>query len=303
MRNRKTKSLVVMLAFVVAMLSSRSTQAQTFKKVNVQHRAKMAQIASGGASVWGLDTNGHPYIFKGASFVQASTISLAQIAVGGGSTRQPDAVWAVDWAYNIYHVVKSGTTYLFNQIPGSLDTIAVGIGYQDGCHPYEVWGLNYAAEIWRFDFCKNNWDQIWGSLQTLAVSGGDVWGINGNGDLYVFDYGTLGFQQANSGALQVAVEPQGVWMLSQESGHTYVEQIGGNGYSARACCGASSLTQIQAGDGVWGVNASGEVFVLRYAQFEFVQIPGAVLASVSVGAGTGVWGIDFSGQVWAFSTP
>ncbi|MBZ5723260.1 MAG: AMP-binding protein, partial [Acidobacteriia bacterium] len=154
----------------------------------------MKQISSGGASVWGLGTNGHAYVFKTTKFLQVSTISLTQIAVGGGNQRQPDTVWALDSTGGIYNVVKSGTTYVFNQMPGILDFIAVGIGYQDSCHPYEVWGLNPSAQIYRFDFCLNNWDQIAGTLETIAVSGGDVWGMNGDGTVFSFDYTTQSFQ-------------------------------------------------------------------------------------------------------------
>ena len=308
MKNRITKVLVITLA-VVAMVSSRSALAQTFKKVNVQNKARMAQIASGGMSVWGLGTNGHPYISRGGSFVQASTISLTQIAVGGGNLRQPDAVWAIDSAYNIYEVVKSGTTYLFNQIPGSLDFIAVGIGYQDACHPYEVWGLNQFAEIWRYDFCAKNWSQIPGSLGWMIVSGGDVWGVNGINQLYRFDYTSLTFKFVHlisEAGVPFAVGPGSVWalMLPSFPGEpTYVNQILPlTGLNAEGFYPA--VTQIQAGgDGVWGIDASGQVFVLHYADSIFVQIPGIVLSSISVGSGGGVWGIDPTGQVFAFSTP
>lgn len=304
MKNRTAKSIVAVLALVCISAFSPAALAQTFRKVNVQHRAKMAQIASGGASVWGLDSSGHPYVFKGISFVQEGTISLAQIAVGGGSARQADAVWALDPTGNIYQVVKSGSTYVFNRIPGVLDFIAVGIGYQDSCHPYEVWGLNTSSEVWRYNFCASNWDQEPGFLCAIQVGGGDIWGTDCNGDLFAFDYATQQFLQRLTGVLQVAVEPQGAWVLGQESGHTYVSQITGNGDLARSCCLASSLVQIQAGDGVWGIDTSGEVYVLRFAQgFGFVQIPGIALASVSVGSGGGVWGIDSTGQVFAFSTP
>ena len=313
MRNRITKALVVALA-VVATVSSRSALAQTFKTVSVQNNVKMAQIASGGMSVWGLGTNGHPYIFKGGSFVKASTISLTQIAVGGGNVGQPDAVWALDLAHNIYKAVKSGNTYSFNQIPGSLDTIAVGVGYQDSCHPYEVWGLSpyvvgllNSSGILRFDFCKSDWDQIPGMLGSLAVGGGDVWGTDGNNEVFGLDFASMTFQLFNVAASQVAAAPEGAWgtLYVSEQDETLILRTDSNhGFLSGDIIGITpgSLTLLAGGDGVWGINPSGQVFVYRYAYNGFLQIPGIVLTSLSVGSGGGVWGIDGNGQVYVFST-
>ena len=300
MKNRTVRASVVVLALVLTIVLSPSARAQSFSKVIVQGKAKMKQISSGGASVWGLGTNGHAYVFKTTKFLQVSTISLTQIAVGGGNQRQPDTVWALDSTGGIYNVVKSGTTYVFNQMPGILDFIAVGIGYQDSCHPYEVWGLNPSAQIYRFDFCLNNWDQIAGTLETIAVSGGDVWGMNGDGTVFSFDYTTQSFQSIYHGTY-LAAAPQSVWVFNHDVPSDYVHQFTPSGGTAVSVI--LSLTQIQAGgDGVWGINSSGQVFALRYAATEFVQIPGILLASISVGSGGGVWGIDSTGQVFAFST-
>jgi Tectonin domain len=74
----------------------------------------------------------------------------------------------------------------------------VGIGYQDNCHPYEVWGLNPGANIYRYNFCGQNFEQVAGTLGTLSVGGGDIWGINGNGNIFAFNFATLGFDQALS---------------------------------------------------------------------------------------------------------
>ena len=296
------KASVLVLAFVLTIALSPSSLAQSFKKVGVKGGAKMTQIASGGRSVWALATNGQPYIYQNNQFVLANTRSLTQIALGGGNLRQADAVWAVDSATNIYRASKSGTSWVFKQVPGNLDFIAVGIGYNDNCHPYEVWGLNPSAEIWRYDFCVKNWSQIPGSLGWMVVSGSDVWGINGNGTLYYFDYALGSFQQAMGGGALFAVGPQSVWVFDH-SGITpdAVYQVTPSGNIALA---VQSLSQIQAGgDGLRGIDLSGQVFELRYAAERSVQIPGIVLASIGVGSGGGVWGMDFTGQVFAFSTP
>src|SRR6202011_1412793 len=96
MKNQKQNSLVVMLALVLGITCVQSAPAQTFKKVKVNGNAPLVQVASGGASVWALASNGHPYIFNGKSFGLASSISLSQIKVGGGNAAQADAVWALN---------------------------------------------------------------------------------------------------------------------------------------------------------------------------------------------------------------
>jgi hypothetical protein len=299
MNNRNMHALVVTLALVSALALSPSAPAQTFTEVSVQGNAKIAQIASGGMSVWALTQHGHPYIFtKGTGFVQVSTISLTQIAVGGGNQFQSDTVWALDAATNIYQVVKSGTAYVFNRIPGSLDFIAVGIGYQDSCHPYEVWGLNPSAEIFRYDFCAKTWDQIPGTLQTISVGGGAVWGINGNGEVYQF--GPNGFYHWNRILAQISLDPNGDYWGVDSNSLVYKFCI--------MCSGAiqpisSGLTSIQAGgDGVWGLDSTGQVWRFDPLPYQFAPIPSS-FASISVGSGGGVWGIDSAGLVYAFSRP
>jgi hypothetical protein len=286
-----------MLALVLGMACVQSAPAQTFKRVMVKGGAPLVQIAPGGASVWARASNGNPYILKGKQFVLANSISLSEIAVGGGSTFQADAVWGLDSSGRIYSARKSGTSWIFDQMPGVLDSIAVGAGHVDSCHPYEVWGLS-STLIYRYNFCVQNWDNVPGSLATLAVGGSDIWGINGNGDVFYFDFGTLSFWKWPSswGASdQVAVGSNGVWVLSRgdiyelEYSSPYFVSVG------------TGLTQIRAGgNGMWGLDASGGVFFLRSWHLYF--IPG-VLTSISVGSGGGVWGLDSSGKAFAFSTP
>jgi hypothetical protein len=300
MKNLLGKSLVKMLALALGIASTQSAAAQSFKHVSVKGGVALAQIAAGGASVWALARNGNPYILKGRQFVLANSISLTQLAVGGGNALQADAVWGLDSSGNIYSAAKSGTSWIFNQMPGVLDFIAVGIGYNDSCHPYEVWGLNSAAEIYRYDFCIQNWDQVGGTLGSLAVGGGDIWGVNGLFQLFRFDFATLTFMQKSILFTQVTVGPNGVWTLQTDNSvyefddHTQVFFL---------VSPTLRLTQIQAGgNGVWGIDSSQQIFRLEPSTWSFVQIPGA-LVSISVGTGGGVWGVNAAGQAYGFSTP
>src|SRR5258708_8865545 len=102
MKNQSAKSVALVLGLVLGMACTQLATAQTFKKVKVNNNAPIVQVASGGASVWALASNGNPYIFKGKNFVLANSISLSQIAVGGGNAVQADVVWALSSSGNIY---------------------------------------------------------------------------------------------------------------------------------------------------------------------------------------------------------
>ena len=297
MENQAGKSFVKILALVLGMIWVQSAPAQTFKRVIVKGGAPLVQIASGGASVWARANNGKPYILKAGKFVLANNISLTQLAVGGGNAFQGDAVWGLDSSGNIYSASKSGASYVFNPMPGVLDFIAVGPGYQDNCHPYEVWGLNPSAQIFRFNYCLQNWEQVAGTLSTLSVGSGEAWGLNGNGDVFRFNFTTLAFEQMHAGSYtQITVGINAVFANDLEDFPLEWTQLGVVSLPKR-------LIQIQAGgDGVWGIGSSQQIYRLQPFTNSLTQIPGA-LVSISVGSGGGVWGIDSSGKAYAFSTP
>jgi len=188
MKNQSAKSLAIILALVLGMACTQFAPAQTFKKVKVNKNAPIVQVASGGASAWALASNGNPYTFNGKNFVLANSISLSQIAVGGGNATQADAVWALNSSGNIYRATKSGSTWTFSQVPGSLDLIQVGPGYRDNCHPYEVWGLNTGSQIYRYNYCTSQFDQQSGFLCDIHVGGGDIWGAQCGPNVYRFNF-------------------------------------------------------------------------------------------------------------------
>jgi hypothetical protein len=299
-KNQTSNTLIVMLALVSSLASSQFAPAQTFKKVSVQGAPKMAQIASGGTSVWALASNGNPYIYNGTQFVLAKTISLTQIAVGGGNLHQADTVWALDSAGNIYKAAKSGTSWVFSHIAGSLDLIAVGPGYQEKCHPYEVWGLNTSSQIYRYNFCSKSFEQEPGNLCDIHVGGGDIWGADCGPDVFRFNFATGVFDQIYTffGFAELAVGADGgVWAIDTSSSIVWQYDSFGDGFQHTYSVG----TQIQAGgDGVWVLN--GQKIYRFGPPLQFVQVPGS-LVSISVGTGGGVWGIDSLGNVRAFSMP
>jgi Tectonin domain len=299
MKNQTAKSLASILTLVLAIGCAQSALAQSFKQAFVKDGAGLVQVAAGGASVWALDVDGHPYIFQNNLFVLANAVSLSQIAIGGGNDFQADAIWGLDSSGKIYSATKSGSSWLFSQTAGVLNSIAVGPGYNDHCHPYEVWGINPNTLIFRYDFCSGSFNQVAGTLDGLAVGGGDIWGINGNHEIFRFNFATGSFDKLPGILAQISVGPSSVWGINTDS---LIYEFYDN--TQRFSQLQGSLNQIQAGgDGVWGLNSSNLIFRLDPNTSTFVQIPGT-LDQISVGTGTGVWGINSSSnQAFAFSTP
>jgi hypothetical protein len=300
MKNKTVNALAKAFSVVLGIALVQSASAQSFKKIKVKGGAALVQVSSGGSSVWGLASNGHPYIFNGKQFVLANNISLSQISVGGGNAAQADTVWARDSGGAIYSAAKSGTTWTFTQVPSrNLFThVVAGPGYQDSCHPYEVWALNSGAQIFRYDFCGKNFALVNGILCSAWVGGGDMWGNDCLGNIFRYNFATGGFDQIPGALTEIAVGPNGVFGISSD---TLIWEFHDNIQNFTQLPG--SLGKIAAGgNGVWGLNSAQQVYRLEPGTATFVQVSGQ-MASISVGSGGGVWGIDNSGKVYAFTTP
>ena len=298
------KTNVAVLALVLGIAGLQSASAQTFKKVKVALNAPLVQVVSGGISVWARASNGNPYIYNGKSFVLANNISLTQIAVGGGNAAQADTVWALNSSGNIFHASKSGSSWTFSQIANGnfFTAVVAGPGYQDACHPYEVWALNSGSQIFRYNFCLGSFDSVPGILCDIHEGGGDVWGPDCGPDVFRFNFSTGSFNPVPSPFAAfpaLAVGPGDVvWGIDTSNGDLDQFQPFANAFGFVKCC----FTQIQAGgDGVWALSGT-NIYRLEPYSIGLVQVPGA-LTSISVGSGGGVWGINGSNQVFAFSTP
>ncbi|MBI3476060.1 MAG: hypothetical protein HY010_10025 [Acidobacteria bacterium] len=296
-----------LLALAVGLICIQAATAQSFKRVPVKGSVPIVQIAAGDSSVWALASNGHPYVYKGGQFAMAKNLVLTQIAAGGGSLTQPDAVWGISAAGNVYSATLTGTKWVFSLMPGVLDFIAVGIGYADDCHPYEVWGLNTAAFIYRYNYCLQNWEQAPGTLGTIAVGGGEVWGIGG-GLPFVFNFSTLSFDPppdaSNRSYVDITVGPFGAWAKRSFTGDPDVYLY--DKLLFEFSPEGDYLDQIKAGgNGVWGLgSAHSSIFISHFepSTLKFVEISREKLTSISVG-NSGVWGINGSHEVYSFSTP
>jgi hypothetical protein len=114
-KNHAAKSFAIVLGLVLGMACVQPALAQTFKQVKVRGGIPLIQVAPGGASVWALANNGHPYVYKNKQFILANNIFLCQIAVGGGNVAQADAVFGLDCSGNIYRATPSETIWTFSQ--------------------------------------------------------------------------------------------------------------------------------------------------------------------------------------------
>lgn len=300
MKNRIANYVVLMLALVVTSAFVQSAAAQRFKAVMVQGGSSLAQVSSGGSSVWALGTNGHPYIFNAGKFVQANSIVVSQIAAGGGDVGRHDAVWARDSAGKVYRGAYNGTSASFSQVTASgfVTLIAVGVGYQGNCHPYEVWILNSSAAIYRYDYCSKTFTPVNGILCSLWVGGGDAWGNDCSGNIFRFNVATGVFDQIPGALDEIAVGPNGVFGIS---GDSLIWEFQDNIQNFIQLPG--TLAHIAAGgNGVWGINSSQQIYRLEPSTATFGRIPGS-LVSISVGSGGGVWGIDAAGKGYKFTSP
>jgi len=141
---------------------------------NQEPNTTLAQIAAGGAGVWGLATKtGQIFELDFASHAfNKVTGKFGQIAVGN------NGVWGIDGSGNVHQ--WNTVTQKFAIMPGiSLTQISAG---GNG-----VWGLTSSGQIFRLDASSQTFVQIPGTLVTISAgTGGGVWGINSSGAVFAF---------------------------------------------------------------------------------------------------------------------
>jgi hypothetical protein len=214
--------------------------------------------------VWGYNASGQYYRWTGSAwaFISVPSGGLGGLVIAKGldDSCHPYEVWALGTftrrnPNNIWHY--SYCTGGWEQVAGQLASLSVGAG--------EIWGINYAGQVWRFDRgIFGGWAQIPGVLSSLAVGADGVWGVNSSQQVFQFDPATQTFVQIPNATLN------------------YVA-AGGNG--------------------VWGLNASHHVFRYQGISRTFALSPNVALNQITVGSGANVWGIDTNGNIRVFVTP
>jgi len=293
------KRIMMLLLCMAALIVP--AQAQHFQQVT-GFTGSMLQVAAGRSEVWGINTSGNVFRLVGSKFVSVSG-ALSKIAVGGGTAFQKDDIWGLDESGNIFRFDYG--TKSFTQIPptlaGSLEQIAVGVGYNDGCHPYEVWGINFKANAFRYNYCNHVFESLPINLFFFQVStaAGAIWGLNTDSHLLVWNFNTLQFQDTGqSGFASIAADGNDVWVLTGGTFDIFAVGAFNGSYGASRING--TLVQLAAGDaGVWGIDANLKIYRFDPAVGSFVIVPGS-LAQIAVGSGAGVWGVTNTGQVFTF---
>jgi hypothetical protein len=310
--SHKRVSCSIPLILICGALFAVPASAQHFEQVTVT--GTLVRVAAGRNEVFGLESGGAIWRYD-ASTQTFNRVpgSLQQVAVGGGTLSQLDAVWGITGGA-VYQF--NFTTEVFDKVSApEFSQIAVGEGVEDNCHPYEVWGIapgpsgSSTTNLYRYDYCTNTFvvqgdSAFW---TAVATGSGAVWsiddGLPGN-----FDFsGQEGFFVGNGATLltEIAVGVNDVWGTNSSN---QIFRYDPNTGAFVEIPGA--LAQIAAGgDGVWGVNSSNEIFRFDSssagrgtAEVSFVQVPGT-LTSIAVGSGAGVWGVNSSGEVFTFVRP
>ncbi len=285
-----------------------------------QMEGTLTQVAVGRNEVWGLNGS-EVYRFNGKKFAKIKG-SLTQISVGGGTLLQLDEVWGIN---------SDGYAYRYDFSTKALDfvaggkgcptcavvaysQIAVGPGYEDSCHPYEIWGITNFGTV-RYNYCTSQFESITSpsgvSLVQIATGGGDIWATDSQENFWEY-LGAAGW--GNGGGLhipipQIAVGVNDVWVIFA-NGWIWNFAVDDFGSSVVLFQPTWSPTQIATGgDGVWVLyntsDASGLIARYDFQQAGFSS-PFSLTSpavQIAVGSGAGVWVVDSSGQVYAFVRP
>jgi virginiamycin B lyase len=259
--------------------------------------SSLTQIAVGGQSVWGLNASGQIFQFNPTTqkFTQVPG-QLTSIAVGGGTLGQPEEVWGINGREILRFNPQDLPAGLFEQIPGQLSRISVGPGYEP-CHQAEVWGINASGDIYRFNYCANSFFQVPGILAQIAVGDSEVWGINSALQVYRFNFQTGTFDQVPGLLVAIATGGGQVWGLNLAGSIFRLDRNTGTFTQVPGVLAHISV----GGNGVWGVNFSDAVYRFDESSQGFVQVNG-VLTAIAVGSGVGVWGLD-ANHAFVFRAP
>jgi len=309
--------------------------AQHFKQMN----GTLTQIAAGRNEVWGLKGS-TVYRFNSSTmkFAKVSVPDesvLTQIAVGGGTLSQKDEVWGVSNGHVVFQYDFSTNKFVLQNTCGGSDCgafeqIAVGPGYEDNCHPYEVWGLDTTSPpqtfTWRYNYCTSQFDSIpqpddsYYYVSQIATGGGDVWAIDNYGEVWEYAspywfgpgpaYGEL------TGFEQISVGVNDVWTVNSGSIWNWAPST--QAYIYGVTLGVLAIQTATGGDGVWVIyNASGANGLIARYDFQLGPNNGGLgsgyfsspfsltspAVQIAVGSGAGVWAIDNQNRVYAFVRP
>jgi len=234
--SRTNVRFALCLTLICSIAAAVPASAQHFQQMN----GSLTQIAAGRNEVWGL--NGSEVYRFNATTQMFSEIKIkaygavTQIAVGSGTLLQKDEVWAVSFGGAAYRYDFSTNKFVLENGPctyacsPALVQIAVGPGYEDNCHPYEVWG-NGNGFPFRYNYCTTQFEYIPVSydgnnfaISQIATGGGAVIGISqstiGSGSSAILPGSVWAYCPAGyvSVYCQTAPEAYWVWLTAVTTG-------------------------------------------------------------------------------------
>lgn len=296
MVSRKSGRLGI-VAVLLWLMGGLAAQAQHMQQIA---GASLTQIAVGSPwNIWGINKAQQIFQFNSATqtFNQVPGY-LMQIAVGGGTMQQADAIWGVASNKQIYQYTN-GT---WVQVPGLLASISVGTGHGN-CYPYEVWGVNNSY-AYRFNFCTRNWEVGASYFESVVSAGGEVWAIGNNSSAYQFNFSTLTFNQIPSSVYQISIAGGGgaVFALHQTFPYPILYEFDAGAQSFFQVPG--TVKSIAAGgNDIWGISPGNGLWRLSPTSQTWTTVPGSYSQVVVGNGGGGVWALDTSGNVYTFVTP
>ncbi len=266
----------------------------------LQVKSTLTSVSAGRNEVFGVDSKSAVWRYHATSksFGKIAKASLVSVVVGGGTASQVDEVWGL--APNNGDVYRFNyTTKAFDNQGNSLAQIVVGVGYQDKCHPYEVWGLNSAGNVFRYNYCTNVFDTGFNVLLTqVATGGGDVWGLSSSGQIFLYNFVSQKFTEVSGTLTQISVGVNEVWgvnsandVFQYDPATRKFNKVDGD-----------TVQVLAGGDGVWMNNTINGIVRYDSTSGEFGNNT-SFLTSIAVGSGAGVFGIDSAGHVYTFVRP
>lgn len=177
-------------------------------------------------------------------------------------------------------------------VPGAtLSQLAVG-------SPWNIWGINSAHQIFRFNAVTHSFNQVSGSLVQIAVGGGNmqqtdgVWGVNASQQVFQYSGGT--WVQISGLLTSISVGtghggcyPYEVWGLN--SSHQVWRY---NFCSGKWEVGVGYFTTVVSSGGeVWVLGTNSNVYRFNFSSLAFDQMPATLYQISLAGGGGAVFGL------------
>ena len=277
-------------------------------------------LAAGSKTVWAYVPGPGYAIYEYNPGTQSFQYKFAfepvkSMSTGGGSAVQNDEDWLLDYSGYLWRFDVPTQTLQLIQGDNRMQSVVVGPGYSDSCHPYEVWVTLLDEKQGRFadryNFCTKTFSSPGSSASTtgpsqIATGGGEVWALNPLNQVFRYNPSTNAFTQMPGSLTQLAVGVNGVWGIDG-AGQFYEFNPATQTFDMIDSTIVGPMESVAAaGDGVW-VLTRGQGALIRYEpgnrKFSGWYAWDHQNNTLVVGTGVGVWNTDVSGNILTYVTP